>query len=590
MANSTDRLQEAPPSALIGRLWRDHVARYTGDIAVLAPVLALVAAAGASYAWIMKHAIDAISREDMTAIAWTPVFVVAATAIRAIAIYLQAVLSQGLALKVLRDVQSAMFAKMMDVDFARHAREEPGRVVSRFINDITVVSEGLVRGGQVLIRDALTLIGAAALMVWFDWALTLLVALVFLLAGPPLQAIAKRARRQTEAAQVQLGGLTALLSETFGAARVVKTYGLEARESERANAAFEARRRIAFKLARNRARSEPLMEIIGGIALGAVLFTAGLRVASEAMTLGDLLGIVTAIGVATPAARALSSFNTVLNEALAALDRIFGLLDEPRSVSDRPGAKPLEVREGRVTFDNVSFSYGGGVALEKVSFEVAPGETVAFVGPSGAGKSTIFNLLPRLYDVTAGAVRIDGQDVRDVTLTSLRSAVALVAQEASLFNDTIAANIALGRADATRAEIETAARAAAAHGFIEVLPNGYDTVVGDRGANLSGGERQRVALARAFLRNAPILLLDEATSALDAESEAQVQAALKQLAKGRTVLVIAHRLATVRDADRIIALEDGRIVEIGRHDDLTARGGLYARLSRLQFQSLSAAT
>lgn len=573
------------PSALIGRLWRDYVARYTGDLAVLAPVLALVAAAGASYAWIMKHAIDAISREDMAAIAWTPALVLIATAVRAGAIYGQAVLSQGLALKVLRDVQKAMFAKMMDVDFARHAREEPGRVVSRFINDVTVVSEGLVRGGQVLIRDALTLLGAVALMLWFDWALTAVVAIVFLLAGPPLQAIARRARRQTEAAQSQLGALTALLSEIFGAARTVKTYGLEARETERTDAAFEERRRIAFKLAQNRARSEPLMEVIGGIALGAVLFTAGMRVTSGAMTLGDLLGIVTAIGVATPAARALSSFNTVLNEALAALTRIFGLLDEPSSVKDRPNAKPLAVREGQIAFENVSFSYGEGAALEDVSFTVAPGETVALVGPSGAGKSTIFNLLPRLYDATGGAVRIDGQDVRDVTLASLRGAMALVSQEAALFNDTVAANIALGRAGASRAEIEAAARAAAAHDFITALPLGYDAIVGDRGANLSGGERQRIALARAFLRDAPILLLDEATSALDAESEAKVQAALKALSKGRTVLVIAHRLSTVREADRIIALENGRIVEMGRHDDLAQNGGLYARLSRLQFQT-----
>jgi subfamily B ATP-binding cassette protein MsbA len=571
------------PSALIARLWREHVARYSADITALVPVLALVAATGASYAWIMKQAIDAISREDMNAIALTPLLVIGATVLRAIAMFAQAVLSQGLALKVLRDLQGAMFGKLLLSDFARHSKEEPGRLVSRFTNDINVVSEGLVRGGQALIRDALTLLGAVGLMLWFDWVLTALVAVVFALAGPPLQAIAKRARARTEAAQIQLGALSALLTESFGAARTVKTYGLEARESGRARAAFEERRKIAMRLAQNRARSEPLLEIIGGLALAGVLFVAGLRVAGGEMSVGDLLGIVTAIGVATPAARSLSNFNTVMNEAVAALGRIFGLIDEPIEIKDKPDAPALKINEGWISFENVSFAYADAPALSNVTFTVAPGETVALVGPSGAGKSTIFNLLARLYDASTGAVCIDKQDVRDVTLQSLRGAMALVAQEAGLFNDSIRANIALGKPNATQAEIEEAAKAAAADDFIRALPGGYDAMAGERGGNLSGGERQRIALARAFLRNAPILLLDEATSALDAGSEAKVQEALRRLCKGRTVLVIAHRLSTVRDADRILVLEAGKLAESGTHDELMAASGLYAGLARLQF-------
>lgn len=570
---------------LLSRLWRDHLHRYKSDLLALTPVLIAVAAIGVGYAFIMSETVKRLQAGGTNVVTWAPLAILAATAARAVAIWCQAILSQGLGHKLLRDLQGAMFGKLVRADFARHARESSGQMISRLTNDINVIAEGLVRSVQVVLRDALTLIGALAAMVWFDWMVALLVFALFAFAGPPLSAIARRARVQTENAQLMMGRLTALLAETFSSPRFVKTYGLESSEETRAAAAFEERRRLNMKIVYNRARTEPLMEMIGGLALAAVLWLAGARIVSGAMTLADLFGMITAVGAAAPAARNLGTFNTLFNEGLAALGRVYALIDEEEQVTDRPGARELARPKGVIAFENVAFSYGDAQAIADVSFTVAPGETVALVGASGAGKTTVFNLLPRLYDVTAGRITIDGADIREVTLASLRRAIALVAQDATLFDDTIRANIAFGKPDASAAEIEAAARAAAAHDFILAQPLGYNTRVGERGALLSGGERQRIALARAFLRDAPILLLDEATSALDAASEAQVQAALARLSQGRATLVIAHRLATVRAATRILVMHEGRIIESGTHDALMSAGGRYADLARLQLSS-----
>ena len=571
---------------LLMRLWRDHLRRYLGEILALAPVLGAVALVGAGYAFIMRETVNRLQAGDTSVITWAPLAILVATLGRAIAIWAQSILSQDIGYKMLRDLQGVMFSKLVRADFARASRETSGQQISRLTNDINVIGEGLIRSFQVMMRDGLAVISSLAMMFYFDWVVAGLVVLIFVFAGPPLSSIARRARRQTESSQLLMGRLTALLSESFSSPRLVKTYGLEENEEKRAGEAFEERRRLNMKIVYNRARVDPIMEILGGVALAVVLDVAGARIVGGAMTIGDLLGMIVAVGAASPAARSLGTFNTVFNEGVAALGRVYALLDEQEDVTDRAGAHALESREGRVAFEGVSFGYGGeDLAIENVSFTVAPGETVALVGASGAGKSTVFNLIPRLYDATGGSVRIDGHDVRDLTLASLRRSIALVSQDTTLFDDTIRANIAFGRPGASEAEVEAAAKAAAAHDFILAQPQGYGTRVGERGASLSGGERQRIALARAFLRDAPILLLDEATSALDAESEARVQEALERLSKGRTTLVIAHRLSTVRAADRILVMDKGRVVEMGSHDSLVARGGAYANLARLQLQA-----
>jgi ATP-binding cassette, subfamily B, bacterial MsbA len=377
--------------------------------------------------------------------------------------------------------------------------------------------------------------------------------------------------------------MTTLLEQTFQGIRVVKSYGMEAYERHRVETLVERIYRLTFRSARIRAASRPIMETLGGIAIALVVVYGGYRVIEAQTSPGAFFSFITALLLAYEPMKRLANLNATLQEGLAGAERLFDMLDTPPAMTEKPGARALKVTAGGIRFENVSFAYGAGKhVLNDLSLVVPPGKVVALVGPSGGGKSTALNLIPRFYDATAGRVLIDGADVRDVTLASLRRQIALVSQEIILFDDTVRANIAYGREGANDADIAAAARRAGAEAFITALPKGYDTIVGEQGIKLSGGQRQRLAIARAVLKNAPILLLDEATSALDAESERHVQTALSELMRNRTTFVIAHRLSTVVGADVIYVMERGRIAEAGSHGELLARGGLYARLYALQ--------
>ncbi len=569
---------------LVGRLWRDWMRVHLGRIAGTAVLMAIVAATSAAYPKLIELAINMLENADPRILTLLPAAIIATTFTRGIASYGQSVLSQSVALRVIANLQKAMFARLMYADLATLQSAATGTLISRFTNDVNLMRDALSRSMTALIRELLTAAALIGMMFHLDWVLALIVVIVFPIAGRPILRLGRRLRRASANVQTVLGSLTATLNQSFGGIRLIKAYGMESYENTRSDALFDEVYRLIMKTVKGRARAQPIMETLGGVAVALVLAFGGYRVISGTGTLGEFVGFLSAVLLALQPIRSLGVLNASVQEGLAAVKRTFDLLDSEPRITDRPDARNLAHVTGHIHLDAVSFAYEPGKpALDHITIDVPAGLTVALVGPSGAGKSTVLNLIPRFYDTDTGMVSIDGNDVREVMLASLRDNIALVSQEVTLFNVSIAANIGFGNPAAGRAAIEAAAADAAAHEFITQLPNGYDTIVGERGVKLSGGERQRIAIARAMLKNAPVLLFDEATSALDAEAERQVQGALARLAKGRTTIVIAHRLATVIGADLIYVIDEGRVVESGVHAGLLAQNGLYARLARLQF-------
>jgi len=573
---------------LLRRLWRDWMRQHLARIVAAVSLMLVVAASSAAYPKLIETSINMLEEKNRNVLWIMPVTILLVTFIKGMASYGQSVLSQSVALKVINAIQKEMFAHLMRSDLKAHHLTSTGKLISRFTNDVNLMRDALSRTLTAMARDFVTAAALIGMMFYLDWVLAIIVIVTFPVAGVPIIRIGRRLRRASTNAQSGMGDLTSNLEQSFSGIRLIKSYRMETYERDRANDLFDQIYYLVMKTVKGRARTYPILETLGGVSVAAVLSYGGWRILSGTGTLGEFVGFLSAVILAYQPIRSLGNLNAALQEGLAAVKRSFDLLDEEAEIFDVPDVRPLELSGGAVSFDQVSFSYEPGKpALAHVSFDVTAGKTIALVGPSGAGKSTVMNMLMRFYDTETGSVAIDGQDVRAVTLASLRDNIALVSQDVTLFDDTVSANIRFGRPDASDEEVVAAATAAAAHDFVSALPEGYETLVGGRGIKLSGGERQRIAIARAMLKDAPILLLDEATSALDAESEQQVQAALDRLTEGRTTLVIAHRLATVLNADRILVMDDGRIVETGTHAELQALDGLYARLSRLQFRSNS---
>jgi subfamily B ATP-binding cassette protein MsbA len=579
-ATSEMDTQQTASLPLIARMLKTYVRPQVRSLVFIFILMLISAAMTGALAQLMEPTIDKIFNEKNAKMLFpvaTAVFLV--FTVRGLATYGHSVLLNRLGLRVVADLQRDMFNHLVYADVTFIHGQSSGQLLSRFLSDVAMIRAALTDSLTSIGKSALSVIFLIGVMFYQDWKLSIVSLFVFPVAAYAIARLGKKLRKVSAATQARIGDMTSMLSQALQGCKHVKSYGKEEFERARINDLIESVFKLLTKAFRISAVLTPIGEVLNGVAIVTIITYGGMQVIEGESTAGKLFSFIAAFLLAFEPIKRITRVSNTLQMGMASLDRTFMLLDVKQRIADKPGAEDLKVRHPVISFHDVRFAYNeSSEALRGISFTAPAGKTIALVGESGAGKSTILNLIPRFYDVTGGRIEIDGHDIRDVTQKSLRENMALVSQEVAIFSDTVRENIAYGAPGAPDEQIFAAAKMAAAHEFILELPQGYNTLVGENGLKLSGGQRQRISIARAFLRNTPILLLDEATSALDANSERLVQSALKQLQKGRTTVVVAHRLSTIMEADIIFVMSQGQILESGNHASLLAKDGAYTRL------------